>query len=292
MGLEFDITAPPGTVSEPLVLRFRLDSSALPSGFVIGQLTVLRDGAPASNCTGAAGEAVPDPCVAAREQLPDGDVVLTVLSSHASTWTGVVDQAPPDTRIDSGPSSTIKVDEATFTFSGDPSGDTSKIQCRLDSGAFADCTRPKTFSGLSDGFHTVSFRAEDEAGNQDPTPATRTFTVDTAVDPPVVDPPDPAGEARIAKVSVKGPRKAKRGKKTIYRVKITNSGDAVATGVKLKVSGKGLKAKASVGTIPAGKAKTVRVKVKPKKKGKVRANFKATSSNAGTTKTKKVIKVK
>ncbi len=98
--------------------------------------------------------------------------------------TAIPDTTPPDTIIDSGPSGTIAVNEATFTFNGDPAGDTSKIQCKLDSGAFADCTSPKTFSGLSDGSHTVSFRAEDATGNQDPTPASRMFTVDTT--PPTI----------------------------------------------------------------------------------------------------------
>ena len=94
------------------------------------------------------------------------------------------DTTPPDTTINSGPSGTITTDEATFTFAGDPAGDTAKIQCRIDGGAFADCTSPKTFSGLSDGSHTAEFRAEDAAGNQDATPATRTFSVDTT--PPVI----------------------------------------------------------------------------------------------------------
>ena len=46
---------------------------------------------------------------------------------------------------------------------------------------------PKTFTGLTDGPHTASFRAEDAAGNQDPTPATRTFTVDTTPPDTTID---------------------------------------------------------------------------------------------------------
>ena len=89
------------------------------------------------------------------------------------------DTTPPDTTINTGPSGTITTNQATFTFSGYPAADTAKIQCRIDSEPFADCTSPETFSGLTDGPHTAEFRAEDAAGNQDATPATRTFTVDT-----------------------------------------------------------------------------------------------------------------
>ncbi|WP_210494837.1 hypothetical protein [Patulibacter sp. SYSU D01012] len=51
------------------------------------------------------------------------------------------------------------------------------FECALDSGAFADCTSPKTLSGLADGPHTFSVRAVNSAG--DPGPQTdRTWTVD------------------------------------------------------------------------------------------------------------------
>ncbi len=207
-----------------------------------------------------------------------------------ATTSFTVDTTPPDTTIDSGPSGIITTDEATFTFSGTPATDTAKIQCRIDSGPFADCTSPKTFTGLSDGPHTAEFRAEDAIGNQDPTPATRSFTVN----PPVVDPPvdPPVGEAKIGKVKVKGPAKVKRRKKTTYKVRISNFGNAQANGVKLKVKGKGVKAKKTVGSIAAGKARTVKVKLKFKKPGRVKTSFKVTSGNAGGKTAKKKITVK
>ncbi|MBK5111271.1 MAG: PQQ-dependent sugar dehydrogenase, partial [Thermoleophilia bacterium] len=113
------------------------------------------------------------------------------ITAGGSSGACATDTTPPDTTIDSGPTGTINTDQATFTFSGTPAGDTAKVQCKIDSDTdtFADCTSPKTFTGLSDGPHTASFRAEDGAGNWDPSPAARTFTVDTTVDPPVVDPP-------------------------------------------------------------------------------------------------------
>lgn len=109
-----------------------------------------------------------------------------------------------------------------------------------------------------------------------------------ADDPPV----PPVLKAKISKVSVSGPAKMKKGKKSVYKVKIINSGDASATGVKLKVSGKGVSAKSSAGTVAAGKSKVVKVKLKPKKPGKVKLTFKVTSANAGGKSVKKTIKVR
>ena len=125
--------------------------------------------------------------------------------------------------------------------------------------------------------------------------ATATFTANPAVDPPVVDPPvvdPPVGKAKIGKVKVKGPAKAKKSKKATYKVKISNSGNAEATGVRLKVSGRGLTFNTSVGVIEGGTTRTVKVKVKPKKPGKIKASFKVTSKNAGGKTVKKKITVK
>ena len=243
--------------------------------------------------------------------LTDGPHTFEVRATDAAGYTDptpatssfTVDTTPPDTQIDSGPTGTVTTDQASFTFSGSPSTDTAKIQCRIDSAPFADCSSPKIFTGLSEGPHTAAFRAEDAAGNQDPTPATRTFTIDTTVGPPVVDPPvdppvvdppvdPPVGEAKIGKVKVKGPAKVKRKKKATYKVRITNSGNARANGVKLKVKGKGVKAKKTVGSIAAGKAKTGKIRLTFKKPGKVKVTFKVTSGNAGGKTVKKKIKVK
>ena len=90
-----------------------------------------------------------------------------------------VDTTPPDTSIESGPSGTITTADADFAFSGTPHADTAELQCSLDGADFSECQSPKTFALLPDGAHTVSFRAVDAAGNADPTPAQRSFTVDT-----------------------------------------------------------------------------------------------------------------
>ena len=132
---------------------------------------------------------------------------------------------------------------------------------------------------LAYGQHTFDVRALDSAAQADPTPASRTFEV-------------VAARARIKKVGIIGPGKAKRGKKTTYRIKVTNSGNADATGVKLQAKGKGVKANKNVGNIPAGVSKTVKAKLKFKKPGKVKTTFKVTSANAGGKTVKKTIRVK
>jgi hypothetical protein len=88
------------------------------------------------------------------------------------------DTAPPDTTIDSGPSGTINVADATFSFSASETGAT--FECRLDGSAYSACTSPKSYTNLSEGSHTLQVRATDAAGNTDATPAERTWTVATA----------------------------------------------------------------------------------------------------------------
>lgn len=97
--------------------------------------------------------------------------------------------------------------------------------------------------------------------------------------------------AALGGVTVTGPSKVKRGKVASYKVKVTNTGTADATGVRLAISGRGVSLNTSVGTIAAGGSRTVTVKAKFKTAGKVKATFKATSSNAGTKSATKTITV-
>ena len=98
--------------------------------------------------------------------------------------------------------------------------------------------------------------------------------------------------AKIGSVKVTGPSNAKRNKATTYSISIKNTGGGSATGVKLRVSGKGVSLNSSVGSIGAGKTKTVKVKVKFKSKGKIKAAFKVTSKNAGAKTVSKTVTVK
>ena len=189
------------------------------------------------------------------------------------------DMEPPNTYIEEGPTGRILTDAAAFSFRG--SADATKIQCRIDSQPFTDCTSPKTFTDLTDGPHTAYFRAEDSAGNQDQTPAIRDFTVDTIV-----------YKAVIGKVNVKGPAKVRKGRVAAYAVNVTNAGNAQATGVRLVVSGRGIRLNAPVGVINAGVTRTVNLRLRPSRTGRVTASFKVTSDNAGSRTVKKTIAVR
>jgi hypothetical protein len=85
------------------------------------------------------------------------------------------DTTPPDTTIDSGPAGTVTSTTADFTFSSSETG--SGFECRLDAGPWASCTSPKSYASLAVGGHTFEVRATDAAGNADPTPATRSWTI-------------------------------------------------------------------------------------------------------------------
>ena len=86
------------------------------------------------------------------------------------------DTSAPDTTIDSGPSGTTNAN-VSFTFSASESP-LLGFECKLDSAEWEACGASKSYSNLSEGSHTVEVRAVDAAGNPDPSPVSRTWTVD------------------------------------------------------------------------------------------------------------------
>ncbi len=112
------------------------------------------------------------------------------LTPAVHTWTVVSappgpDSTPPNTTIFSGPTNPTTENAATFGFGGSDNatpGPNLVYECRLDStddGDFAVCTSPVTYSGLGLGTHTFDVRAIDIQGNIDPTPASRTWTIES-----------------------------------------------------------------------------------------------------------------
>jgi len=131
--------------------------------------------------------------------VADGIHLLTaVAKNRAGTLASVsqsliIDNTPPDTRLTAGPTGEINSASATFSFTGadnlTPPNDL-RFAWRLDGGAFTafSSSTTATLSGVTDGAHTFEVKARDLAGNEDPTLASRTFTVRfgpsiTAVDP-------------------------------------------------------------------------------------------------------------
>ncbi len=111
----------------------------------------------------------------------------TDASPASRTWTvrALGDTTPPNTSIVAGPSGTTASTTASFDFSSSESG--SSFQCKLDSASWKACAESESFSSLTPGSHTVAVRAVDASGNTDPTPATRSWTVQTSGD---TTPPD------------------------------------------------------------------------------------------------------
>ena len=90
--------------------------------------------------------------------------------------------------IGSGSADPTNSTSATLSFTSSESGST--FECRLGPGTFAACSSPATYTSLSEGAHVFEVRAIDAAGNTDPTPASRSWTVDTiAPAAPVIESP-------------------------------------------------------------------------------------------------------
>jgi hypothetical protein len=106
-----------------------------------------------------------------------------------------IDKTSPDTNLTGTPSEPTNLTEASFTFSS-PDG-SATFECKLDSGSYEACSSPKEYTALSDGEHTFYARAKDAAGNVDPTPASYTWTIDTAAPDTSITahPDDPSNSA-------------------------------------------------------------------------------------------------
>ncbi len=85
------------------------------------------------------------------------------------------DKTPPDTKIVKGPPKKTHKTTVKFKFTSTEAGST--FQCKLDKKPFKKCASPKKYRKLKPGKYVFKVRAIDKAGNVDPTPAKRKFTV-------------------------------------------------------------------------------------------------------------------
>jgi len=114
---------------------------------------------------------------------------LTIADGHGNTDTATVavtvapptgpapvDTVAPDTAVSGGPQGVVRAKRATFTLTSTEAG--SSFTCSLDGDPWQACAATARFTGLGQGQHRLLVRATDAAGNTDPTPAVREWTVD------------------------------------------------------------------------------------------------------------------
>jgi uncharacterized delta-60 repeat protein len=120
-------------------------------------------------------------------QPGDGYIVVSGgASPSASTadfavarYTGIADDEPPETVVDSTPALYGTDATPTFTFSS-PDDPSATFECRLMSGPdFEPCESPYTFAELPDGGYTFSVRAVGANGEADSFPPEKPFIIDT-----------------------------------------------------------------------------------------------------------------
>jgi hypothetical protein len=145
-------------------------SSGTTVDYTVPTATDRADSAPVVSCVPASGSLFPIGTTTVTCTATD-----SVGNSSAATFDVTVDDTvAPATTLVSGPSGTVTSSDASFTFS---TNEASTFSCKLDSGSYASCTSPTSYSGLAAGGHTFRVRATDRAGNVDASPAARSWTV-------------------------------------------------------------------------------------------------------------------
>jgi hypothetical protein len=90
-------------------------------------------------------------------------------------WT--IDTAPPQTTLSSPDITEAGVTTLLTAAFGFTASEPGTLQCSLDDAPFSPCRSPRTLTDLAFGPHRFQVRAVDRAGNADPTPAARRWTV-------------------------------------------------------------------------------------------------------------------
>jgi hypothetical protein len=107
--------------------------------------------------------------------------------SQVTTRSWEVQSSAPVTTFDNAPSGLTRQNSATVTFSSNKPG---TFECRLDGAAWQACASPLELTNLDEGPHSLRVRAVSSVapvGVKDPTPPTRTWTVDTVAPETTID---------------------------------------------------------------------------------------------------------
>jgi len=123
-------------------------------------------------------------CLAGAQSAAAVAPVVTITAAQAEG--GVTDDTtPPETTIIDGPSEGEVINSDAPAFSWASSESFSTFTCTTDGVPIASCELAY-ITGAGNGRHTFTVAATDRAGNTDPTPATRTFTIRLTGAPPNV----------------------------------------------------------------------------------------------------------
>ncbi len=93
----------------------------------------------------------------------------------------------PQTIINWKPTQTTTQTSATFQFWSNKAG---TFKCKLDNGIFETCTTPKSYTNLTQTWHTFTVKAIDQAWNEDSTPEVYSWII-TRIDPAPAPTPTP-----------------------------------------------------------------------------------------------------
>jgi hypothetical protein len=109
-----------------------------------------------------------------QAQAQDG---LGLASAWTSSRSFVVDTTAPTTVITANPPATDNSAGGSFSFNANEA--VTGYQCKVDGGAFAACSSPFSYSGLSDGGHTFQVKATADLAGNAGSPNAYGWTIDT-----------------------------------------------------------------------------------------------------------------